>query len=117
MEAKTSETKSTVTFDYSDNPDLRDMLSRKEVGDEVEFSVHAVLMEKDENSAKLSLNEVHTTDMGENGEEEEKEAKPTEREPIMMRVMKKRAKMAMGDEDEEEPSRVESEPDGRPEYA
>jgi hypothetical protein len=116
MEAKTSETKSTVTLDFSDNPDLRDMLSRKDTGDDIEFTVKAVLMEKDENSAKLSLSEVHTTEMDENGEEDEKEAKPSEREPIMMRVMKKRAKMKMGDMDDT-PSKVEAEPDGRPEYA
>lgn len=83
MDAPQVQTPNTLTIDFADNPKLREIFARKEVGDDCKLTVELQVMEKKVDGVVCAIEKVITDP----SEYYDNEAKPSAGEPIMMAMM------------------------------
>lgn len=84
------ESSNVLTLDYQDNPDLREVFGRKEVGAKCKLTLQLQVMSKYPEGVQCAIEKVITDEYGEDGEE--KEATATEKEPIMATIRNRHRK-------------------------
>lgn len=82
------ESSNTLTIDFQDNPDLREIFGTKEVGEKCTLTVKIQVMSKYPEGVQCAIEKVITDDYGDG----EKEAKADEKEPILMTIKAKNRK-------------------------
>lgn len=87
MDAPTSETTSRITLDVADNPDLRDLFARKEVGHECEIEVTFKLLRKGEETVEGSITKVSYEG---HDDEPDMMTEPDRNSPVMIHMKGKR---------------------------
>lgn len=85
------ETANTLTIDFQDNPDLREIFGKKEVGDKCKLTIEVQLMSRYPEGVQCAIEKVITEDYGYG----EKEAVADEKEPIQM-VMRNKGRKNRG---------------------
>lgn len=90
MESPQIETSNTLTIDFADNPDLREVFARYDVGDKCTIKVELQLMSRYPEGVQCAIEKVISEGGGYEGED--KEAEASEKEPIMMRMRQRGAK-------------------------
>lgn len=89
MEPPQIETANTLTLDYQDNPDLREIFGSKEVGHKCTLTFELQVMSKYPEGVQCAIEKVIAEGYGEEGE---REAIADEKEPIMATIKAKNRK-------------------------
>lgn len=92
MDAPQVQSPNTLTIDFADNPKLREIFARKEVGDDCKLTVEIQVMEKKVDGVVCSIEKVVTDP----NDYYDHEAEPTAGEPIMMVMMRGRSRRNHG---------------------
>lgn len=82
------ESPNTLTIDYADNPDLKEIFIRKDAGAKVKLTMELQVMAKDQETVTLAIDKIVT----EPGDYEKNEAEPTLKEPIMATMKRRRSR-------------------------
>lgn len=98
--APQTETKSVVTIDFANSPELMSLFSKKSPGDPCELTLKMNLMTKTEAGVKLSLTKV----IAEDYEGQDAEVDPDSDEPVMISMKNRRKNRKAAPADEAPPS-------------
>lgn len=111
MDAPTTETGSRLTLDIGDNPELKDLFARKEIGHECEIEITFKLMRKSNEMVEGSITKVSYEGEGEGAEPMSME--PDRNSPVMIHMKGKK----YGKHNQPEFETVQSENPSVPAYA
>jgi len=93
MRPPPTETASVVDIDYSSNPELKDLFASKNAGESGTLKIEYQLISKSVSGARLGINTVFVE--GE-GMDDDDEAEPNSKEPIIMAMRKATKNEKMG---------------------
>lgn len=102
----------TLTVDFADAPDVREIFGRKEVGDHCTIKVELQIISKYPEGIQAIIEKI-IAEGGYGGDEKEIEAKPDNSEPVMM-TMKSRKMKTRGMAGPHETEQMKGGPKSRP---
>lgn len=91
------EAASKVIIDYRDNPDLREIFSRKELGETCDLKLRLLVSQKSTDGAEGVIESITPGGYYTESDNPPKKVRPSSNEPVMMKMMPQRSPAEDGD--------------------